>query len=273
MTTTRLSNASKASTLAGLRILLNNVVGFVDCPLKDRTQFCHLWNAQFPQDLVDAVRVFGIHGMGMSAGISVEELHWGTVIDGVLHVALLNIRDLGPVLQDRMHNGDVQYALKFISHLHTQDFAREVNLGLNQWVYALEITPELMAKHLGQALTDEVLTWMKQCAIMRNELILANQTIQDVFGMAVTAGQIKRMVPDLLQYLPEHIRKAYEEQKRASNLPFEWAPYPKANIDVMMAAINKGHLLHGMRKPGREDHTVENIDNLTWARSDCTWQK
>jgi hypothetical protein len=76
------------------------------------------------------------------------------------------------------------------------------------------------------------------------------------------------MVPDLLQYLPLGLRQAYEQQMRASSLPFEWAPYPKANVERMILTVSKGHLLANMAKPGQENHLVSNLDHLMWGR-DC----
>lgn len=273
--TTRLSNATKAQALGDLRTLLNNVVGFVGCPITDRTQMVTLWNTKYPEDLVSAVRALGTYNVGMGqGGLCTDTLRWVTQIDGALHCAQVKLDELGPLSQEKLKQGVVQYAFGLgIGVLEQQGFYKKVYLGDGKLTKAatLEFTEQDMSNVLGADLTDEVISWMKGTATMRDELIIANKALQDIFDMAQTAGQIKRMVPDLLQYLPVNLRLAFEEQKRASTVPFEWAPFPKANVDVMLTQINKGHLLQKMRKPNRQTATVELLDHQTWTRRDCQW--
>jgi hypothetical protein len=283
--TTRLSNSAKGVALGELRSLLNNVVGFVACPITDRSQLVELWNSKSPPDLVEAARTLGVYNMGVGSGsLSTDLLRWCTEIDGKLHSAYVNLDEIGIVSQEKMKQGVVQYALGFIALLRQRGYYRECYLDIpadHEMVlsttyhkhFCLEITPDDMRKFLGADLTDEVLQWMHDCANMREELILANTSLQSIFDMAATAGQIKRMVPELLQYLPARQRAAFEEQKRSSTVPFEWAPFPKKNVDVMLTQINKGHLLQNMRKPERANCTIETIDHVTWARSDVRWAK
>ncbi|SRR6266403_3818085 len=271
--TTRLSNATKSQALSDLRTLLNNVVGFVGCPITDRSQIIAMWNSKFPEKLLTAVRTVGLYGFGVGAGLSADTLRWVTRIDGALHCALVKLDEVGPFSHEKLRQGIVQYALGLnIGPLIQQGFYKEIYLNNDaQKITTLEFTEQDMLNVLGADLTDEVISWMKQTAIMRDELITANLALQQIFDMAQTAGQIKRMVPDLLQYLPTHLRIAFEEQKRASTVPFEWAPFPKAHVDVMLTQINKGHLLQNMRKPNRKNNSVELLDRQTWTRRDCEW--
>ena len=279
--TTRLSNSAKGEALAGLRCLLNNVVGFVKFPVTDRAKMVELWNSKSPPDLGEAVKVLGTYsvGLGTSGGFGIDKLRWGTEIDGKLHCALVDIDEVGPVSSDQLRAGIPQYPIGYIGLLTHRGYYKNIRVNTNDVAdhtskyQCHEITPDEMRTFLGADLTDEVISWMKQCAVMREELIIANKALQEIFDMAQTAGQIKRMVPDLLQYLPARQRAAFEEQKRASTVPFEWAPFPKANVDVMLAQINKGHLLHNMRKPGQGSYTVETLDHINWARSDVRWVK
>jgi hypothetical protein len=279
--TTRLSNAAKNSALTDLRSLLNNVVGFVGCPITDRSQLVALWNSKYPEDLVNSVRVLGTYNIGMgSGGLTTDSIRWCTEIDGKLHCAMVKLDEIGVLSQEKMKQGIVQYAMGLsMGALAAKGIYREVKLDgddsntFHTKASCLEIDAQDMSNVLGADLTDEVISWMKQTAAMRSELIIANKALEEIFGMAATAGQIKRMVPDLLQYLPTAQRIAFEEQKRASTVPFEWAPFPKSNVDVMLTQINKGHLLQNMRKPGRQQYSVKTIDHCTWARSDCQWAK
>ena len=237
-----------------------------------------MWNSKFPEDLLSAVRTLGTYNVGMGqGGLTTETLKWVTQIDGTLHCALVKLDEIGPLSQEKLKLGIVQYAFGLgIGVLVQQGFYRNIYLGdmgtgSRTKCAALEFTAEDMSNVLGADLTDEVISWMKQTAVMREELVLANQALQSIFDMAATAGQIKRMVPDLLQYLPVAQRLAFEEQKRSSTVPFEWAPFPKSHIDVMLTQINKGHLLQNMRKPNRQSNTVELLDHQTWTRRDCQW--
>jgi hypothetical protein len=273
--TTRLSNATKAQALDDLRTLLNNVVGFVGCPVTDRSQLIEMWNSKFPEDLVTAMRTLGAYNIVMArGGLTTDTLRWITIIDGAPHLAQVELDEIGPLSQEKLKQGIVQYAFGLgIGVLSQQGFYRNVYLGEGKLtkIATLEYTPEDMSNVLGADLTDEVISWMKHTAIMRDELIIANKALQDIFDMAQTAGQIKRMVPDLLQYLPVNLRLAFEEQKRSSTVPFDWAPFPKAHVDVMLTQINKGHLLQNMRKPNRRSNSVELLDHQTWTRRDCQW--
>ena len=88
-------------------------------------------------------------------------------------------------------------------------------------------------------------------AKLYDDILVSSRVIEDVMYMAKSAGQIKRMVPELIQYLPKHIQEAFADQKRSSTCPFEWATYPKCDVEIMLATVNKGHLLVGMSKPNR----------------------
>jgi hypothetical protein len=272
--TTRLSNSAKEHSLSALRALLSNVVGFVGCPITDRAQMVELWNTKFPADLKESVRVLGTYRIGMGAGsLTTDMLRWCTEINGELYCALVRLEELGPLSQEKMMQGVLQYAFgTSIGTLAGKGVYREVHLD-NKATRStcIELTHQDMHTVLGADLTDEVISWMRQTAVMRDELIVANRALQAIFDMAQTAGQIKRMVPDLLQYLPVQQRLAFEEQKRSSTVPFDWAPFPKDQVDVMLTQVNKGHLLQNMRKPNRQQASVESLDLCTWSRRDCSW--
>jgi Zn-dependent M32 family carboxypeptidase len=119
--------------------------------------------------------------------------------------------------------------------------------------------------HLGAEGTQAFIEWAVHTAQLRDEITEAVQVINDVFDMAKTAGQVKRMVPELLQYLPFKLRSAYEEQKRASSMPFEWAPYDKSKVERMITTVSKGHLLSNMAKQCQSGYHVNQIGSITWA--------
>ncbi len=279
--TTRLSEAAKKQSLQDLRGLLNNVVRFVECPITDRESLLTMWNSKFPADLYQAYKDLGKYGIELRGAASTEKCRITTDIGGKTISAVIGVNDCGPMNQARALAGMPQVAIGFMPMLKKdktlmlkkdKTLIREVKFAddsvrISENVHeTLEMSPEYIVSMLGVEKGKELLEWMKMCADMRDELILANRTLADIFRMAVTAGQIKRMVPDLLQYIPAKQRAAFEEQKRASTVPFEWAPYPKKNIDGMLLQISKGHLLSNMGKPRNEHATIELLDYHTWAR-------
>jgi hypothetical protein len=273
--TTRLSSSAKADSLAGLRELLGNVIGFTELPTRDRTLIASLWNGQQPLELVQAVSTLGRHDIGMGqGGMATDLIRWVTDIRGVPHLARIDCNELEDRSKELMLKGVVQYMLNTDAN-----FARAYKITVvedtNKKVLgrpgrsAMRISENDMGKVLGADLTEEVISWMQRTAVLRDQLITANLALTSIFDMAQTAGQIKRMVPDLLQYLPVKQRLAFEEQKRASSAPFEWAPFPKKDVDVMMEMINKGHLLKGLTKPYRHNRDVALIDHTgSWTRTD-----
>ena len=264
---TRLSEVAKSQSREHLRGLLNNIPRFVECPITDREAFLNLWNSKFPADLYQSVKILGSYGC---SPVDMDACRFTVDIGTKTVSALIKPNACGLFSAARASAGTPQSAIGFLPILRKdKDFIREVMFddGGNRSVVAtLQMTPEYIVAMLGVDKGKELLEWMVMCADMRDELILASKTLTDIFSMAVTAGQIKRMVPDLLQYLPGKQRAALEEQKRASTVPFEWAPYPKKNIDAMLLQISKGHLLSNMNKPRNEEISVTHLDYYTWAR-------
>ena len=268
---TRLSEVSKDQTKNHLRGLLNNVVRFVECPITDREALLTLWNSKFPAELYDAYKNFGRYGLSLGGAAVTDKVRFATDIGGRTICALIEVDKTGPYNSARALAGVPQSAIGILPMLcKDKSIVRDITFtegdGTKDVFKAIEMSPEYIVTMLGTDKGRELLEWMQMCADMRDGLIEANKTLTDIIDMAATAGQIKRMVPDLLQYLPERQRKAFEEQKRASTIPFEWAPYPKKRVDDMLLQISKGHLLANMGKPRNEEAQVEYIDHYTWAR-------
>jgi hypothetical protein len=95
---------------------------------------------------------------------------------------------------------------------------------------------------------DEFIAWANAAAACDARQTEARSVINDIIKMLSTAGQLRRMVPELVQYLPAQIQKDIADQQRASPFPEEWASYPKDKVEKMLAALAEGHLFHGMGK-------------------------
>lgn len=258
--TVRLSEHARQQALSGLKSLVNNVVRFVDCPVSDRATILALWHAQFPQVYVEAHETLTDFGL-MAGGSTVNDnMRLAVVIDDKVYSVLINIAEMPPELPATQK---LKSPLAVVPKLR-QSMHREVRFDSSR---TASVTVEIadIHKFFGEQ-ADDFLRWVVNSAKLYDEIETSIRVLDDVLSMAKSAGQVKRMVPDLVQYLPEHIREAFADQKRSSTTPFEWPTYPKRDVEVMLATVNKGHLLVGMAKPNRNDWTHENIAHHTWSR-------
>ena len=108
------------------------------------------------------------------------------------------------------------------------------------------------AVQLGQRLQDawpfslerwyQLVEWMKTVAQINAEFCNAYVVSSFVIEKCNTAGQINRALPELAQYLTGDARDALREQKRASNMPYEWAAYDKDKVMKASLALTKANL-------------------------------
>lgn len=255
--TTRLNSADRQNTVESLHGVLSNIVRFVEMPVRDRHKMVNLWHGQFPRELFEAMDVLKKLGYGPSHSGS-PNYRVAMEIEGEVYTALIRTEELPfegevPMEPMRMSPNISNATTRVVGHAPSSYRATVLHL-------------EYVEKHLGAADTAAFVEWMIHTAKLREEILDAATVITDIFDMAKTAGQIKRMVPDLLQYLPASLRQAYDEQKRASTMPFEWAPYDKGRVERMILAVSKGHLLANMAKPGRENFSFGTLDAIMWAR-------
>ena len=109
------------------------------------------------------------------------------------------------------------------------------------------ITPELFREAFGPH-TDEMLQWGLNRAMLTTEMQEAWETTSKIVEMTSTAGQIKRMVPQLLDYLPKDKADALREQKRSSSVPYEWGAFDRHKVQRMLTALAKCHIMPASRR-------------------------
>jgi hypothetical protein len=255
--TTRLNEYDRNQTIMSMLGVLNNIVQFVEMPIKDRKTMIELWHGKFPPELFAALNTLKELGYGAN-GTGGDNFRVAYEEDGKVYTALIKTTEIA--CGEEVPMPPMRLSQQF---LNNKEMIRKVK-GRGWQATAMPLSSDYLSKHLG-AQAESFTTWMRDTAVLREEIIDAARVIKDVFTMAKTAGQVKRMVPDLLQYMPEGLRAAYEEQKRASTLPFEWAPYEKERVERMILTVSKGHLLNNMGKPGREDFRVGNLDSMMWG--------
>lgn len=255
--TTRLNSADRQNTVESLHGVLSNIVRFVEMPVRDRHKMVNLWHGQFPRELFEAIETLRKLGYGPSS-VTAQSYRVAMEIEGEVYTALIRTGDLP-------FEGDAPMEPMRMSPQVSKGTTRTVKYNSTA-INAMVLNLEYVKGHLGAADAEAFVEWMIHTAKLREEILDAATVITDIFDMAKTAGQIKRMVPDLLQYLPASLRQAYDEQKRASTMPFEWAPYDKGRVERMILAVSKGHLLANMAKPGRENLSFGSLDAIMWAR-------
>ena len=258
---TRLKESDREATSKSLNSTLNNIVRFWEQPIRDKNVWARLWNSKFPPALFDAMKVCNVYGYTPNtyeaSAIRVVVQHGGKHYSSQIMLnwmpGELSVRK--PVRMTTQMRA---------SNPHVLEVRQRIGHNASSVVHGILVSPADYENFLGEH-TETFLEWITSTAKLRIELIEAKQTIDNLLSMAKTAGQIKRMVPDLLQYLPVDLRKAYRDQVRASSLPFEWAPYPRDRVERLLTALGKGHLLAGMGKEHQSGWEVGGLDNVMWG--------
>ena len=99
---------------------------------------------------------------------------------------------------------------------------------------------------MGQAKFDEFWNWAMAADAMSREIAVALDVTTELLDMVKTAGQLHRMVPDLLRFVSDDHRQALGDQKRASQVPYEWAAYDRSKVDAALVTLGKCDLVKGL---------------------------
>lgn len=105
------------------------------------------------------------------------------------------------------------------------------------------ISVERVNQRLGAKKAMALLGWLEQATVLDKEIEAATETVDDILKMVRTAGQLKRMVPELIKHLrPEH-QKLLAKQSRTSAVPYEWSAYPRVAVENATNTVAKCLLL------------------------------
>lgn len=102
--------------------------------------------------------------------------------------------------------------------------------------------------------------WMENCASVHQASVPALKTLGEILEFCGTIGQLVRAAPDLYQYLPKERQDILKEQRRASNMPHEWAGFERARVTNLQFAMAKANLFP---KPAKEKLYEEIFE--TWV--------
>lgn len=106
-----------------------------------------------------------------------------------------------------------------------------------------EMSEAVIADVLGRPQADRLLEWAKVAIDVSDQCIEAKTTLNKLFTLTKTPGQLKRMVPSLAQYLPEATQALLADQERSSPYPDGWAEFNKSAVDRMLVVVARGHLV------------------------------
>lgn len=85
--------------------------------------------------------------------------------------------------------------------------------------------------------------WVQNTGCVERDFTAALEALESILGFCNTIGQLTRAVPELAQYLSTEKREILQGQKRASNMPFEWATFDRKRVDTLQFAMAKAHLM------------------------------
>jgi hypothetical protein len=249
---TRLSKEDLANAQAKLLSVLDYGIKFLECPISDEDKGI-FWHKGFPDDLLDAYTTLNEHGVGVEYSATTRAI--GFVVP----------KDTTTAYAIRLCMVESQRGFFTITHKMMEQWPK-TKLKDDQYTEWPVLTRETITERLGEPTAAALLEWVEACAIMDDEIFNAQYVIEEIFAMIKTAGQLKRMIPDLLQYLPEDARNALDEQKRTSQVPFEWAAYDRGKVERMLDTFHKCSLLKGLEKPSMAKASRED-DAFSWS---CT---
>jgi hypothetical protein len=126
----------------------------------------------------------------------------------------------------------------------------------------LQISETLIHERLGPLAGKALLAWVRGAVQISHEIHSANSCLGDILQMASTPGQLKRMLPDLLQYLNASERNILLSQTRGSSMPYEWAAYDRNKVNELAVTMAKCKLLP--ESTGERPISWESRSSNTW---------
>lgn len=85
--------------------------------------------------------------------------------------------------------------------------------------------------------------WLEESSSMYARILNARTVLKDLLDLAGTAGQLNRMAPELVKYLPAEPQAILRQQVKRSPLPAEWATYDRDKLKDAMDLLAMCHLM------------------------------
>lgn len=193
------------------------------------------WHRGFPDELLDAYTVLASHGVGIEYHAVSSSVGFAIPID--------SIRAMSVRLTIPGGNGGFINLTRAMAKDHPKVMLADAGGQPEAWP---ALSREECIKRMGQAKFDEFWNWAMAADSMSREVAVALDVTTELLDMVKTAGQLQRMVPDLMRFLKDEHRAALTDQKRASQVPYEWAAYPRDKVDAALVTLGKCDLVKGL---------------------------
>lgn len=248
---TKLSRESMEKMKKELAELLNCGLRFTKLKMTTE-EMGEFWHAGFPDDLLDAYSVLAKHGVGIEYHAVSSSIGFALPVDGN---TALSIRLTIP----GNNGGFINYTREMAKTL--PKVSLDAGGTAEDWPV---IDTNECVRRIGQARFDEFLAWAEAADSMSREIAVALSVVDEILTMTKTAGQLARMIPDMVPYLSPEMQQEVASQKRASQLPYEWAAYPRDKVDAALITLGKCHLVKDLVDDSSK-HITFGGDNFSWA--------
>lgn len=248
---TKLSQSLTADIKKEIGTLLNCGVRFTKLNMSSE-EMGEFWHKGFPDALMDAYTVLAEHGVGIEYHAVSSSVGFAIPIDSTKSMSVRLAITGG-------NGGFIN-----ITRAMAKDWPKVTLDGAGQAESWPVIDTVECIKRLGQAKFDALWSWALAADQMTREIANALDVSSELLDMVKTAGQLQRMVPDFMRYVTPAAQAALSSQKRASQLPFEWAAYPRDKVDQMLITLGKCDLVKGLVTEDTK-HMIFGGEQFSWA--------
>lgn len=213
---------------AALKGIVNETINYhhSNHPLTDKHKI-HAWNFHIAPQIKESIKLLSASGYRVN------------------HLATNRVEFIVPdwKLGIRWVSGDSH---GFILCPHQGQFATALR-QIGEYK-AKAITQDQLFECLDINTVYAVRDWANIAADLSDDARNARRTIEELLDIIKTVGQLKRMVPELIQYMPDNLKEALDGQLRRSPFPSEWAAFDKSKIERLLLVLAKGHLVGSIAK-------------------------
>lgn len=233
MATNQMSQDQKDSIKKEVDNLLARGYAFYKFPLRTREERLKVLLSRVDPRLVEAHALLKDNGYSMQqiSGVSISYIPAG-----------------GMKEQINILHSDADPPEYFPAHPAYRDYAKK------------PFTEEEVAKVLSPERAHDISMWATDARRYWKEAIAAQKAVAGVLKITNTGGQLRRMFPELIDWLSPNLKKKVSEQKRASSLPYEWAGMARPPVYAASALLSKCYLL----PPASASDTSEYPSGYTW---------
>jgi hypothetical protein len=229
MATTTFGLGLKKEIKVEIDDLLGRIIPAMPCPM-DEAQIENFWNGMLPRDIQDAY--YRLLKANFATGSLTSP--WGIMVI-----------DVGP-FEAMVHLHSEDRLLVIPAEMQKRLSRRDARYNYKEYIYRPDRESLF---HSCPIVFNDFIKWAMQWASTERDFNDAYDTICKLIDMCSTVGQLKRMVPDIADYLPPEKQLMIRNQQRASSMPYDWATFERSKVDQALNAMAKCYLLPAARLP------------------------